>query len=259
MSVGSWLLTIFLVLAALHALLHLPPVWLEALAPRSGRLGPLLRKLAAWNRTLPETEALGARRVRHAEGPAVVDRLRGFVSLICVPLGLSVGIYTGVLLGAIPARPFWNTPMVAQLFLFSALSTASALLLLLLPLAGRWAGESGDEAARTLLRVDLIFMFLELFLIIPFVIHGGLSALSAREALGMIMGGPYTLPFWGGVVALGILFPMLLEVADLVGASRRLPKQLEALVRYGAPLLVLFGGYLLRWVFVHAGQDTWFV
>ena len=259
MSIGSWLLTIFLAIAAVHALLHLPPSWLEALAPRSGPLGPALRKLAAWNRTVPETEQLGARRVRHAEEPVSVGRLRGFVSLLCVPLGLSVGIYTGVLLGAIPARPFWNTPMVAQLFLFSALSTASALLLLLLPLARGWAGEGGDEAARTLLRVDLIFMFLELFLIIPFVIHGELSVLSAREALGMIMGGPYTLPFWGGVVALGILFPMLLEATELVGASHRLPKPLEAFVRYGAPLLVLFGGYLLRWVFVHAGQDTWFV
>jgi formate-dependent nitrite reductase membrane component NrfD len=83
--------------------------------------------------------------------------------------------------------------------------------------------------------------------------------LSAREALGMILGGPYTPAFWGGVVVVGILVPMLLELVDLVGFAHRLPRPLEATVRFGAPLLVLFGGYLLRWVFVHAGQDTWFV
>lgn len=259
MSVGAWLLTIFLLLAGLHALLHLPPSWLEALAARGGRLAPVVGRLAAWNRTTPDVGEAGARRVRHDEAPASVQGLRQVLSLICVPLGLSVGIYTGVLLGAIPARPFWNTPMVAQLFLFSALSTSSALLLLLLPLAARWSGQPIVEAARTLLRVDLIFMFLELFLIIPFVIHGELSVLSAREALDMILGGPYTLPFWGGVVAMGILLPILLEVSDLVGLAHRLPKPVEAAFRFGAPLLVLLGGYLLRWVFVHAGQDTWFV
>ena len=259
MSIGAWLLTIFLIVAAVHALLQLPAGWLEALAGRSPRLAGPLRRLAEWNRTTPETEALGARRVKREGSPPSVDFLRRFSALLCIPLGLSVGIYTGVLLGAIPARPFWNTPMVAQLFLFSALSTASALLLLLLPLAARARLDGGEEAVRTLLRVDLIFIFLELFIIIPYVIHGELSVRSARVALDMITGGPYTLPFWGGVVVVGILVPMTLELLDLTGRTHRLALPLKALVHYGAPLLVLFGGYLLRWVFVHAGQDTWFV
>lgn len=259
MSIGAWLLTIFLLVSALHALLQLPAGWLEALAGRSRRLGPALRRLASWNRTGEDEDGAGAPRVRREGSPPSVELLRRVSALLCVPLGLGVGIYTGVLLGAIPARPFWNTPMVAQLFLFSALSTASAMLLLMLPLASRVRLDGGEEAARTLLRVDLIFIVLELFIIIPYVIHGELSVLSARVALDMIMGGPYTAPFWGGVVVAGILVPMTLEVLDLTGRTLALPRPLKAAVHYGAPLLVLFGGYLLRWVFVHAGQDTWFV
>ena len=38
-----------------------------------------------------------------------------------IPVSLLVGIYTGVLLGALVARPFWNNPMLPMLFLVSAL------------------------------------------------------------------------------------------------------------------------------------------
>ncbi len=32
-------------------------------------------------------------------------------------MGIAVAVYTGVLLGAMPARPFWNSPILAMLFL----------------------------------------------------------------------------------------------------------------------------------------------
>lgn len=47
-----------------------------------------------------------------------------------IPLGIGVGIYTGVMLGAMPSRPFWNSPFPAFLFLISALSTSTALIIL---------------------------------------------------------------------------------------------------------------------------------
>jgi len=170
-----------------------------------------------------------------------------------------VGIYTGVLLGAIPARPFWNTPMVAQLFLFSALSTATAFLLLLAP---RFS--EADEEARALqrgalARADLVFIFLELFLVIPFVIHGQLSVLSAKHALHLILGGSYSVAFWLGVVAVGILAPAALEILDVLGGLPRTPSIVTRGVHVVAPVLILVGGYLLRRVFVHAGQDSVFL
>ena len=260
MSVGSWLLLLFLGVASIHAVLHLPSQWPARLAERWSRAAAPLRALATWNRTaetgggLPEGAA-----ATYPDSPDWVRRLRSAAAVVGIPLGLGVGIYTGVLLGAIPARPFWNTPMVAQLFLFSALSGASALLLLLAP---RFAG--GDEDSRALqhgalLRADLVFIFLELFLVIPFVVHGQLSVLSAKHGLDLILGGPYTVPFWLGAVALGILVPGLLEALDVAGALRRAPRAWRRAVHLVAPVLILFGGYLLRWVFVHAGQDSVFL
>ena len=117
----------------------------------------------------------------------------------------------------------------------------------------------GELERLALVRADLVFIFLELFIVIPFIVHGKLSVLSAKEALGMVMGGPYTTVFWGGVVALGILLPLVLELMDVAGALRRLPGAITRLVHIAAPLLILVGGYLLRWVFVHAGQETSFL
>jgi protein NrfD len=268
MSLGSWLLLLFLLVGTASALLNLPPRWLEAAAGRFPRLRRALLGLAAWNaqtRTSgAEAAELQPARAEAAEpppsrAPRAAETVRRAVALAGIPLGLAVGIYTGVLLGAIPARPFWNTPMVAQLFLFSALSTASALLMLLLPLLRQAGDPPLEDERRLLLRADLLFIFLELFILIPYIVHGELSTLSARESLGMILGGPYTRVFWVGVVALGILVPLFLELVDFSGASRRLPPWATRTVHLAVPLLLLLGGYLLRWVFVHAGQDTSFV
>lgn len=242
MSIGSWLLLLFTAVAAVWAALQLPAAWIDSVQRRLGRRG-------AW---------LAPLRRRNAS-PAANARVRDAVALAGVLLGLGVGIYTGVLLGAIPARPFWNTPIVAQLFLFSAFSTATALLALAAPLfpALRSSGEGPER--RALLRADVAFIVLELFILIPFVVHGELSVLSARASLDMILGGPYTAMFWGGVVGLGILLPLALESAELLGLSRSLPRAAERGLAFVAPVLVLVGGWLVRWVFVYAGQETSFL
>jgi formate-dependent nitrite reductase membrane component NrfD len=70
------------------------------------------------------------------------------------------------------------------------------------------------------------------------------------EALGLILGGEFTTLFWVWFVALGLLLPLALELVELRGSNR-------ALV-FIAPLLVLFGGYMLRQVTVDMGQvSTW--
>ncbi|MCI0442194.1 polysulfide reductase NrfD [bacterium] len=174
------------------------------------------------------------------------------------PLGIGVGIYTGVLLGAVPARPFWNTPMVALLFLFSALSSSTALLFIAMK---RFApGSESHEERRLLLSADVIFILLELLIIAPYIIHGKLSPLSSRESLQLILGGPFTGLFWIGVVLLGLIFPLTMEVFELAPRSSdakrfRIPKVIETI----ACILVLAGGFLLRYVFVLAGQLSSFL
>ncbi|HEU4400993.1 MAG TPA: NrfD/PsrC family molybdoenzyme membrane anchor subunit [Candidatus Polarisedimenticolia bacterium] len=220
MWVGTWLLTLFTLVSLAYLDLFLP------------------ERLRLWN-------------------PARIEVWKNLLAAAGLPIGLGVGIYTGVLLGAVPARPFWNTPMVAQLFLFSALSTASALLMILVPAFER--GAEADEGRRLLVSADVIFILLELLIIVPYILHGELSTRSARESLLMILGGPFTGLFWIGVVLLGLLVPLATEVVELVPVlARGRSFRPHRTVEIAAGLLVLIGGFLLRYVFVQAGQISSF-
>lgn len=188
--------------------------------------------------------------------PARVARWKNVLAAAGLPIGVGVGIYTGVLLGAVPARPFWNTPMVAQLFLFSGLSSGVALLMLL----NERLGGGTPEDRHLLLSADIVFIVLELFMVAPYVIHGALSTLAARESLRLILGGPLTWTFWVGVVLLGLLVPLAAEARTLAanlfgGHALADHRRLEQV----AAVLVLLGGFTLRYVFVRAGQMSSFM
>jgi formate-dependent nitrite reductase membrane component NrfD len=227
MWIGTWLLTVFTLVSLAFASLHLP------------------ERYQVWR-------------------PAESGRWRDWLAAAGIPTGIAVGIYTGVLLGAVPARPFWNTPMVAQLFLFSALSTATALLMIVAPLvASGFSRKSepaaGPDADRTLLlSADVVLILLELLIITPYIIHGQLSTESARDSLALIMGGAFTFPFWLGVVAFGLLAPLAIEAWHLVPALTGRAHPSRRWVEVAVAALVLCGGFLLRWVFVYAGQRSTF-
>lgn len=220
MWVGSWLLVAFLAVSLPYAYLFLPV------------------RLRPWTPRRP-------------------DAWKNVLAALALPVGVGVGIYTGVLLGAVPARPFWNTPMVAQLFLFSALSSGAALVMLALP---RLGSRALPEEVRLVLSADILFILLELFIIVPFILHGQLSTLAARRSLGAILGGPLTGVFWLGVVVLGLLVPLLVEAAAIaVSVVKQRPVHVSRALEAGVAVLVLVGGFLLRYVFVRAGQLSEFI
>jgi formate-dependent nitrite reductase membrane component NrfD len=154
-------------------------------------------------------------------------------------LGVFLGIYTGVLLSAFNARPFWNTAMLGPLFLVSGLSTAAAAAVL----GGRKTNEG-----HFFTRIDIGLIILELVIIALLLINLATGGARQLQALSYIMGGDYTLIFWVGFVGLGLLLPLVLEGLSL--------KRSSALVTLLPPLLILAGGYLLRDITVDVGQQT---
>lgn len=155
-----------------------------------------------------------------------------------IVLAIILGMYTGILLSAFNARPFWNTSILGPLFLVSGLSTGTAFILLL--------SKSHDE--RSLLsRIDLGLIIIELFLIIH-LFMGFLASTEVHiQAAHMFLGGPYTAVFWTFVVGLGLVIPLLTEWLELRGYP--VPARIPA-------LLVLLGGLILRFIVVDAGQSS---
>lgn len=233
MSIGSWLLLVFNGIAFLYFW-----AWLSADA-RDKLFALLPKRLAALKRL----------NVDLSEWKRVLGML-GF------PFSIGVGIYTGVLLGAVQARPFWNTNLVAQMFLFSAFSTGTAALILALSINRK---ELDFRQVRFLYTLDVCFIALEFFIVLPYLIHGKLSVLAVQDALGLILGGPYTVAFWVFFLGFGLLVPLAIEVYELAPALFK-----KAAIHHNKPLaaaaavLVLVGGYLLRYIFVYAGQMSSF-
>ena len=153
-----------------------------------------------------------------------------------IALGILVGGYTGVLLSTLAARSAWNSSILGPLFLVSGFSTGAALMMLF-PLT---AGE------RHFLRnADLGAIGAELLLIGLFVLGLAAGGSAQREAAELFLGGRFTAQFWALVVIGGLLVPLVIEAIEIRKHLRH-----TAI----APLMLLVGGFSLRWILVAAGQ-----
>ena len=184
------------------------------------------------------------------------SRKQRVLALSGLPIAVGVGIYTGVLLGAVQSRPFWNTNLVAQLFLFSALSTGCAAVLLVMSLNDEQADSRGLQL---LYNLDVGLMTLEFFIVVPYLVHGQLSVQAVKDSLNLVLGGPFTFLFWVLFLGCGLLLPLAIEIYESVPAllTQRTVRYNQRITAVTA-VLVLAGGFLLRYIFVFAGQMSRF-
>ncbi|MDH4046385.1 MAG: polysulfide reductase NrfD, partial [Gemmatimonadota bacterium] len=196
----------------------------------------------AWHTTPQDLRARVHERLR---APDWLVRLNGWIAarekglaIASVVLGAALGVYTGVLLGTLAARPLWNSAILGPLFLISGISTGAAFMLL-------YRLEAGER--RLLARADLWLIGVELFLIAIWLVGLLSGGAASQAAAGTLLGGPYTAAFWTLVVAVGLLTPLVAEWIEL--------RRGEIPGRFAAGL-VLVGGLALRWVIVYAGQHA---
>lgn len=175
---------------------------------------------------------------------AVEEWVEEHVSLLAklnIVMGAALGIYTGVLLGTMAARPLWNSALLGPLFMVSGLSTGAAFMLLF---------KLHDEERVALGRADMGLISVELGLLALWMVGLATAGGAAQNALGVLFGGPYTAAFWTLVVALGLVAPLVGEWLELKHG---------AVPGKGTAILVLLGGFALRWILVFAGQATGWV
>jgi len=240
MSWGSWVLLIVYPLLLASALIRLPEAW-----PWLARTVPLIRR---WS------EALLAR-------PQTI-RLLAWLNIV---LGVALGIYTGILLSTMVARPLWNVSILGPLFLVSGLSAGAALLHLLSAVLppkrpapqGLIGGAIGalvqplgaqppeKRTVDSLIRADIGLLAVELLMLGLLLIGLVTATASHAAAFDLLMSGRFAVAFWGVLVVLGIAAPLLLQGLEL---GHRIPHTIVPAI------LVLAGGYTLRWLMVNAGQ-----
>ena len=239
MSWGSWVLIIVYGVLMVSALIRLPDAW-----PWLGRTAPVLK---SWS-------------------DAIVGRPQWIAALgwANLALGVGLGIYTGILLNTMVARPLWNSAILGPLFLVSGLSAGAAVMHIAASLLqGRQppqgpvggaisamlqpmgAQHPEKKTAHALVRYDQIFLITELVFIALLLINLHTTSASHAMAASLITSGAYALPFWLGVVGVGVVLPLAWQGLEL---SHKVAHTVVPAV------LVLAGGYTLRWVMVNAGQ-----
>lgn len=168
------------------------------------------------------------------------EKRRGMIAIAVIPLAVGLGIYTGVLLSAFSARPFWNSAALGPLFLISGLSTAAVIPIL--------AGVQRHE--RHFFEVaDMALICIELLLIGLLLVNLATGAAQQQEALTLVTGGEYTVPFWLWFVLPGLLVPIVFELIGLWGGR---------VFAVTAAILVVYGGFMLRFVMVEIGRvSSW--
>ena len=168
------------------------------------------------------------------------ENRRRLIAWSVIPLAVSLGIYTGVLLSAFSARPFWNSAALGPLFLISGLSTAAVLPILV---------GAGQKERHFFERADIVLICVELLLISLLLINLATGAAQQLDALALVTGGSYTVPFWLWFVLPGLLVPIVFELVGLRGGR---------VFGLTAALLVVYGGFMLRYLMVEIGQvSTW--
>jgi formate-dependent nitrite reductase membrane component NrfD len=216
MSWGSWILIGIYPAAILLGLAGLRP---DEIQPIARRLP--MRKAAHW---VEEISAWSRRNVKRLEWANVI-------------LGIALGGYTGILLGTLGARALWSSPLLGPLFLVSGFSTGAALIMLF-PLS--------ETEHHTLRNWDIAAIVVEIGLVALFFVglftNGGLGGRAAAE---LFFGGNYTAAFWVLVGIAGLAVPLFIETFEAKARMR---------ATIVAPMLLLAGGFALRWIFVAAGQ-----
>jgi Ni/Fe-hydrogenase subunit HybB-like protein len=180
------------------------------------------------------------------------ERVGYFITLVGIPSAFLLHGYVGFIFGSVKANPWWSTPLMPVVFLFSAIVSGIAAVLLVYMLAVWLRGlptdmRCVDTVARYLLYAFVIDFGLEMLDLI----HRVYEADESFKTLDfMVNTRLYTSQVIVQIV-LGTLAPIaLLALTQVVTLTERARRGLYVL----AAILTLVGIFAMRWNVVIGGQ-----
>src|SRR6186713_333377 len=204
-----------------------------------------------WKRWLYKAMTLGSQNVSPA-ALALDDKVGRFVTIVGIPSAFLLHGYVGFIFGSIKANPWWSTPMMPIVFLFSAIVSGIALVLLLYVVTSRIR-----RAPLDIVCVDTVAKYLFYAFLVDFalemidLIHRIYEADESFRALDFMV---KTRLFTSQIVfqiVLGTLVPLALLAVTLVV---RLGEKARIRLYVTAGVLTLIGILAMRWNVVIGGQ-----
>ena len=183
---------------------------------------------------------------------AVDERVGWIVTIIGIPSAFLLHGYVGFIFGSIKANPWWSSPLMPVVFIFSAMVSGIAAVMLLYMGVTKLRHHTIDVKC-----VDAIAMYLFYIFIIDFslemidLIHRIYEADESFRSLNLLVHTQLYIPHIVIQICLGTLTPLiLLGITQVV----KLPEIVRKRMYTVAGSLALIGIFAMRWNVVIGGQ-----
>jgi polysulfide reductase chain C len=163
---------------------------------------------------------------------------------IALIFAFSTALYTGILLKATKSIPLWNTYLLPLLFLVSALSTGSMGIILSTLGTGLFSPDAG--ALKILMGGEQILVVIEGVVLFLYLSRRYRASEQGKDSVRLLLFGERKLIFWGGIVFLGFIFPVVLESISSLSHG-------NPVFIFAAGVVLLCGGFFLRLGVLSAG------
>lgn len=165
------------------------------------------------------------------------------LEIVGAVLGVCVAVYTGCLLGVCNGFPLWNNALLPVLFLVSALSTGIASVMV----AGLIRRPDQFHKVGLVKRVHFGLGVVEIVLVAALLFVTSFDSTAGLTSVEHLLVGSWAVVFWVGFVAVGLVFPLAVELWLLFCAKPEVEHAPAGRwCALGAEIGVLVGGYLLR-------------
>ncbi len=211
----------------------------------------LAQSSTGWKRWLYRALTLGSYNVSPG-ALRVDDRVGYIVTLIGIPSAFLLHGYVGFIFGSIKANPWWSTPLMPVVFLFSAMVSGIAIVLLLYIAFTKFRKQPIDmRCVDTIARYLLYTFLIDFTLEMVDLIHRIYEADESFRSLDFMV---HTRLYLSQVVLqifLGTIAPIvMLALTQVV----RIPERTRKNMYIGAACLTMMGIFAMRWNVVIGGQ-----
>ena len=180
------------------------------------------------------------------------DRLGYIITVIGIPSAFLLHGYVGFIFGSIKANPWWSTVLMPVIFIFSAMVSGIALIMVLYMAVSFFRKVKIDMAC-----LDTIAKYLFYMLILDFTlesldqVHRIYEAEESFDILHMLVNGRLNITLFIFQIFSGMIIPMISIGIIQVFKVR---EQVRKIIYLVTGILVLVGIFFMRWNVVIGGQ-----
>ena len=188
------------------------------------------------------------------ESQAIDKRITRILAALGIPMACLLHGYVGFLFGALKANPWWSTPLMPVIFLFSAMVSGIALLVVLYQIAMKLKGIAIDrEAIAAMSRWLWLFLIMSLTMELLEIMMLAYESAEEWEVIGHLLTHQLSFSFISLQMVGGGLIPLIL-LGIVVLMDRYMDDRIRNTLSMVSSLLLLLQVLSMRWNVVIGGQ-----